>query len=141
MVSQTIRNADRIAVVEKGRIREIGSHEELIAKPGGRYQRLCALQDLSAGKPDEEVEESLDNPEENRKEADPTEREDEREVNEIEGGAEIGKEKELILAKKARMFGKQDLPFFLVGIVGALLTGIMVSEKRSLMLYPLLSYQ
>jgi subfamily B ATP-binding cassette protein MsbA len=41
----TIRRADKIAVVDRGRITEIGSHEELVAG-GGIYQRLHELQYL-----------------------------------------------------------------------------------------------
>ena len=37
------RMADRILVVEHGRVQEIGSHEELLAK-GGRYAELFELQ-------------------------------------------------------------------------------------------------
>ncbi|MBY6091117.1 ABC transporter ATP-binding protein [Maritimibacter alkaliphilus] len=37
----TIRNADRIAVMEQGRIVELGSHQEL-AQAAGRYARLSA---------------------------------------------------------------------------------------------------
>ena len=40
---QTIREADRIVVLTQGEIREIGSHEELMAK-GGVYKTLYELQ-------------------------------------------------------------------------------------------------
>ena len=36
---ETIRSADRIAVIESGRVAEIGPHSELLAK-GGRYAML-----------------------------------------------------------------------------------------------------
>ncbi|GAA4507935.1 ABC transporter ATP-binding protein [Hymenobacter ginsengisoli] len=39
----TVRMADRILVIEHGRVQEIGSHEELLAR-GGRYAELFQLQ-------------------------------------------------------------------------------------------------
>jgi subfamily B ATP-binding cassette protein MsbA len=39
----TVRRADRIAVVDQGRIVELGTHEELLAL-GGTYSRLYHLQ-------------------------------------------------------------------------------------------------
>lgn len=42
----TIRNADRIVVVDEGRIVEIGSHEELLRK-GGRYVEVSRARVLS----------------------------------------------------------------------------------------------
>jgi ATP-binding cassette, subfamily B, bacterial len=39
----TLKNADRLLVVEKGRLAEIGTHAELIENDG-IYARLCHLQ-------------------------------------------------------------------------------------------------
>jgi subfamily B ATP-binding cassette protein MsbA len=44
----TIRRADKIVVLEKGGIAEMGTHEELVNR-GGVYQRLHELQFASAG--------------------------------------------------------------------------------------------
>lgn len=40
----TIRKADRIFVVEEGRVVESGNHDELMAYPDGRYRRLAEIQ-------------------------------------------------------------------------------------------------
>lgn len=40
-----VRNANRIIVMDKGKIVEAGSHETLLAKPQGLYAHLCAMQD------------------------------------------------------------------------------------------------
>jgi ABC-type multidrug transport system fused ATPase/permease subunit len=39
----TVRHADRICVLEAGRVVELGTHEELMAK-GGRYRTMFDLQ-------------------------------------------------------------------------------------------------
>lgn len=40
----TIHNADRIAVLNEGELVELGTHDELISKPDGRYKYLYEMQ-------------------------------------------------------------------------------------------------
>jgi ABC-type multidrug transport system fused ATPase/permease subunit len=44
----TIRNADRIVVLERGRLAEMGTHDDLIER-GGVYARLVRHQTTFAG--------------------------------------------------------------------------------------------
>jgi len=46
----TVRRADKIVVLDRGRIRELGTHQALIAR-GGIYRRLHELQFADAGEP------------------------------------------------------------------------------------------
>jgi ATP-binding cassette subfamily B protein len=45
----TLRHADRIAVLDQGRIAEYGTPRELLARPSGYYARMAALQQLDEG--------------------------------------------------------------------------------------------
>jgi ABC-type multidrug transport system fused ATPase/permease subunit len=49
----TVRHADRICVLERGRVVELGRHDDLVAA-GGRYQRLFELQASRFREVDEE---------------------------------------------------------------------------------------
>ena len=40
----TVRHADTIVVLERGRVAEMGSHDELVAR-GGLYSRMIEAQD------------------------------------------------------------------------------------------------
>lgn len=44
----TIRNATNIMVLEKGEVKEIGPHDELVEKENGRYRELYEMQFLEA---------------------------------------------------------------------------------------------
>ena len=48
----TIRKADRILVLENGRLVEVGNHRDLLAKPHGYYRRLY---DLQFGHPEDQA--------------------------------------------------------------------------------------
>jgi subfamily B ATP-binding cassette protein MsbA len=48
----TIRRADAIIVLERGRIVEIGRHDDLLARPGGAYASLYQMQRLEGRKPE-----------------------------------------------------------------------------------------
>ncbi len=43
-----VRHAHRIIAMDKGRIVEMGNHDELLAKPKGLYAHLWRMQDGSA---------------------------------------------------------------------------------------------
>lgn len=63
----TVRRADAIVVLERGEIREVGRHDELLARPDGVYSKLYALQMLDERRKaraaeDEEADEDADSP-------------------------------------------------------------------------------
>jgi subfamily B ATP-binding cassette protein MsbA len=45
----TVRDADRIVVLDGGEVREVGRHDELLRRPGGIYNRLYDLQFTAEG--------------------------------------------------------------------------------------------
>ncbi len=51
----TIRRADAIIVLERGRVAEIGKHDDLLARPGGAYAKLYQMQLLEGRKAERRV--------------------------------------------------------------------------------------
>ena len=52
----TVRRADRIVVLDRGRVRETGRHEELLSAADSLYAKLYSLQLLGRGRnADEDV--------------------------------------------------------------------------------------
>jgi subfamily B ATP-binding cassette protein MsbA len=47
----TVRRADQIIVLEKGRIVEVGKHDELLARPSSVYSKLYSLQAFEGRRP------------------------------------------------------------------------------------------
>ncbi|KAL7540881.1 hypothetical protein ACHAXR_010450 [Thalassiosira sp. AJA248-18] len=127
----TIRTADRIAFIAGGKLMEIGSHDELIAKEGGRYQRLVASQMRNATV-------SLDDIKKDNLHI--HEEEDEK--------LDFEKEDDELAAKAfnkndARKFAAPEIKYYFIGSIGAVIAGgvfpawgIVFAEMIGLLFYP-----
>jgi ATP-binding cassette subfamily B (MDR/TAP) protein 1 len=123
----TIRNADRIAVIDKGTVREIGTHEELMLNPDGRYRRLQAMQNLHSQEGNDSISTGIamedrasglvELPKPVEKGAD----NDDNGENELE----VDEQRASDNAKRARLLASNDKFYFLVGGIGAIFFGLM----------------
>ncbi len=112
----TIRNADRIAVVSGGVLKEIGTHNELIAK-GGHYSRLVEFSGMDGGDKKNVL----------AKKGNAEEEEDLLDVSSHAGDdleEEAKKEEDKATSKRARMLASGDYGFFFIGGIGAILAGL-----------------
>lgn len=118
----TIRNADRIAVIADGKVREIGTHDELMAKKNGHYHRLQMFQDLDA---DQVMRDQLRASVASAG-TQTTKDSSAQVVTAPEKSLdEIDKETAKKNAKRARGMGSQDKWYFFVGSIGAVLAGLV----------------
>ena len=133
----TIRNADRIAFIADGKVKEFGTHEELMEKPKGRYKRLVESQGRKAsaialdvieespkkkkgkkGKGKKEKGEKGNG----KKKAGDDETDDEEEHPDWEKNIEK-EESSAFSLERVRKLAAPDAMYLLVGSVGALMAG------------------
>jgi ATP-binding cassette subfamily B (MDR/TAP) protein 1 len=129
----TIRNADRIAFIAGGKLREIGPHDELMAKPNGRYKRLVDSQKRKSTVSTADIK-----------------RDNQHAADDDDEDIDFEKEEEELASKAfkkgdARKFAAPEVKFYIVGAIGAALAGgvfpawgIVFAEMIGLLFYPAL---
>lgn len=125
----TIRGcADRIAVVGSGEVLEIGSHDELIVKKHGHYQRLVEAQKrqtslhtlgMSKALKKSSSKKKMKSGDDNDMEQDKADKDAKKGKDDAEDKAAITKS----IAQRVKALAKPDLGYIAVGSVGALLAG------------------
>ena len=119
----TIQNADRIAFISDGRVKEIGSHDELMEKPKGRYKMLVESSDRRASTATHGLDSSK---KKSKKKGKKSSSGDETDDEEEEPDWKKAVEEEELAAfsmKRARQMAAPDTGFLLVGSLGALMAG------------------
>lgn len=113
--------ADRIAVVGHGRVLEIGSHNELVAKERGHYKRLLEAQKRNTSL------ESLETPgtlaEDAEEEDEPNDPSSVEKSALAKDGDTTNLTAEKSLAQRARKMATPDLVFLAIGSIGAIMVG------------------
>jgi ATP-binding cassette subfamily B (MDR/TAP) protein 1 len=117
----TIRGASKIAYIDHGKVREIGTYEELMAKPHGLYKRLETLQSMDQGLDRKSI---LDT-KAMYEVADATEDEKHVKENEKSDKEEVDEETAKMNQKKAKELARGEYKLYAIGSVGAFLQGIM----------------
>ena len=114
----TIRNADRIAFIGDGRVKEIGSHDELMEKTNGKYKRLVEMQGRNASTVN-----AIDLSSSTKKTK--KKGKDKEEESEINFEDQIKKDESSAFdISRARRLASPDVSYFVVGSLGALMAGV-----------------
>jgi ATP-binding cassette subfamily B (MDR/TAP) protein 1 len=112
----TIRNADRIAFIGDGILKEIGPHDELIADPSGHYKRLVDFHGMSGRDKKKIISKDDDDEDDNL-----------LDVSSHAGDLEEDEDKQVVKkqSKRARTLASSDSGFFFIGAIGAILAGLV----------------
>lgn len=121
----TIRGASKICYVDHGKVREVGTYEELMAKPHGHYKRLESLQTMNQGLDRKSILVAKAMYEaQDKAEAELAQNHgDDHDEDKSKDKPDDGKVK--ILQKKAKEIARDEYYLFVIGSVGALINGIM----------------
>lgn len=117
----TIRNADRIAYIGDGRVKEIGSHDELMEKANGKYKRLVETQGRTAStlmhgaSSSKKKKKKKGNEEEEEEDEEDSQVNFEKQIEEAELGA--------FNLSRARRLAAPDTLYYIIGALGALMAG------------------
>lgn len=136
----TIRNSDRIAFIGDGRVKEIGSHDELMEKKNGKYKRLVESQGRTASTLANGFDSSSKKKKKKKNDTDTEETDTvvywEDEI--------LTKESNSFNISRARRLAAPDAWHMLVGALGALMAGsvfpswgIMFAETIELLYQPI----
>lgn len=111
----TIRNADRIAFISDGQVKECGTHDELMAKQNGRYKRLVESQNRNASSAALGIKSKMKEDFKEKEEDGEDQPDWEKELEEKEIGA--------FNLSRARKLAAPDLGYILIGSVGMIMAG------------------
>lgn len=130
----TIRTADRIAFIANGKLREIGSHDELMAKPNGRYKRLVDSQSRKNNVDIKEIKKDMMLSKKNLMEEDTDYEKEEEEL-----------ASKAFNKKDARNYARPEVIYFIIGSIGCAIAGgvfpawgIVFAEMIVLLFYAVL---
>jgi ABC-type methionine transport system ATPase subunit len=121
----TIRGASKICYVDHGKVREVGTYEELMAKPNGHYKRLEALQTGDQGLDRRSILVTKAMYEaQDKAEAEHVVKNVEAH-NDTKSKDKPDDEKLKLIQQKAKEIAKDEYYLFVIGSIGALINGIM----------------
>ncbi len=114
----TVKESDKIAVINKGKIQEIGSHNELMSK-NGAYKRLINAQNVSGKVQDEEKKQEKETSQIGKQyEKEGEEKDDEKEQEEED--LEISNNS---IMARAFKYNRSEILYIIIGLFGAAMAG------------------